>query len=214
MVVVLLGAPGSGKGTQAKNLIQRLGIPQLSTGDMLRAAVNSVSDVGKQAAEYLQRGALVPDSLVLSLIEERLGGQDCKDGFILDGFPRNIAQADALEALLTRLGKKISHVLAIDVDEKELIQRLSGRRICKKCGTGFHVAYQPPQVAGKCDQCGGDLYQRSDDNENVISERLKVYRAQTAPLLDYYRHRNVLSEMRGVGSPGDITDRIMQVLKA
>ncbi|MBI2605232.1 MAG: adenylate kinase [Deltaproteobacteria bacterium] len=214
MVVVLLGAPGSGKGTQAKNLIQRLGIPQLSTGDMLRAAVNSVSDVGKQAAEYLQRGALVPDSLVLSLIEERLGGQDCKDGFILDGFPRNIAQADALEALLTRLGKKISHVLAIDVDEKELIQRLSGRRICKKCGTGFHVAYQPPQVAGKCDQCGGDLYQRSDDNENVISERLKVYRAQTAPLLDYYRHRNVLREMRGVGSPGDITDRIMQVLKA
>lgn len=213
MVLLLLGAPGSGKGTQAKFLIESLGIPQLSTGDMLRAAVKAGSKLGQEAADFMKKGALVPDSLVLGLISERVSQPDCRNGFILDGFPRNIAQADALEEVLSHVGKKVDKVVAINVDENELVERLTGRRVCKSCGSGFHVKFQPPRQVGKCDQCSGELYQRSDDVESVIRDRLKVYSGQTAPLLDYYSKQGALRKISGVGSPSEITKRITEAIK-
>lgn len=213
MVILLLGAPGSGKGTQAKYLIDTLKIPQLSTGDMLRAAVKAGTPLGKEAASFMQKGALVPDSLVLGLIEERIRLDDCRTGFILDGFPRNISQADALDGVLKKVGKKVDRVIAIDVSEGELVVRLTGRRTCKACGAGYHVKFQPPRVVGKCDKCGGELIQRSDDVESVIRERLKVYSEQTAPLLDYYSARGSLRKVAGVGQPQEVVERIAHALK-
>jgi adenylate kinase len=213
MVLLLLGAPGSGKGTQAKFLIESLGIPQLSTGDMLRSAVKAGTRLGKEAADYMQRGALVPDSLVLGLIQERIKDADCSKGFILDGFPRNIAQANALETTLGQVGRKIDRVIAIDVPESDLVERLTGRRTCKSCGTGYHVKFQPSKVVGKCDKCNGELFQRGDDVESIIRERLHVYREQTAPLFDYYTKRGVLRKVPGVGDLDIITRRIEEALK-
>lgn len=214
MVLLLLGAPGSGKGTQAKFLIETLGIPQLSTGDMLRAAVKAGTKLGQEAASYMQRGALVPDSLVLGLIRERVSQSDCAGGFILDGFPRNVAQADALEKVLSGVDKKIDKVVAIDVAENELVERLCGRRVCKSCGASFHIKFQPPKQPGKCDVCDGELIQRNDDVESVIRDRLGVYAAQTAPLLDYYNKRGALRRVAGVGSPSDVTKRIMEAVNS
>ncbi|MBI3542953.1 MAG: adenylate kinase [Deltaproteobacteria bacterium] len=213
MVLLLLGAPGSGKGTQAKFLIDALGIPQLSTGDMLRAAVKANTRLGQEAASFMQKGALVPDSLVLGLIRERVQQSDCDKGFILDGFPRNIIQADALETVLKEVGKTVDRVVAIDVAETELVERLTGRRTCKACGTGYHVKFQPSRVVGKCDKCGGDLIQRNDDVESVIRERLKVYSEQTTPLLNYYDKRGVLRRVEGVGAFDEITRRITRALR-
>ncbi len=214
MQLLLLGAPGSGKGTQAKFLVEKFGIPQLSTGDMLREAVKNGTALGKQASEFMQKGALVPDSLVLGLIEERMNRSDCAKGFILDGFPRNISQADALDALLGKITKNISHVIAINVDEQELVVRLSGRRSCKVCSAGYHVKFQPTQKEGVCDKCAGELIQRNDDVESVIRERLKVYNNQTAPLFDYYKAKGLLRSIVGTGSPADITQRILQITKS
>ena len=214
MQLLLLGAPGSGKGTQAKFLVEKLGIPQLSTGDMLREAVKNGTSLGKQASEFMQKGALVPDSLVLGLIEERMNRSDCTKGFILDGFPRNISQADALSSLLGKIGKNISYVIAINVDEQELVERLSGRRSCKVCGAGYHVKFQPTKKEGVCDKCGGELIQRNDDVESVIRERLKVYNNQTAPLFDYYKSKDLLRSLVGTGSPADITQRILQIIQS
>lgn len=213
MVLLLLGAPGSGKGTQAKFLVESLGIPQLSTGDMLRAAVKADSRLGKEAASFMKKGALVPDTLVLGLIGERIVQPDCKSGFILDGFPRNVAQADALEKALRDAGKQVDRVVAIDVTEADLIERLTGRRACKACGAGYHVKFQQPRVVGKCDKCSGELIQRNDDVESVILDRLKVYSDQTAPLLKYYGDRGVLRRVAGIGLPGDVTERISRALK-
>lgn len=214
MVLLLLGAPGSGKGTQAKFLIEMLGIPQLSTGDMLRSAVKAGTKLGQEAADFMKKGALVPDSLVLGLISERVSQSDSLNGFILDGFPRNVAQADALEGVLKHVGKKVDKVVAIDVDENELVERLTGRRVCKSCGSGFHIKFQPPRQPAKCDQCSGELYQRSDDVESVIRDRLKVYSGQTAPLLDYYSKQGTLRKISGVGSPNEITKRIIEAIKS
>jgi adenylate kinase len=213
MVLLLLGAPGSGKGTQAKFLIDALKIPQLSTGDMLRAAVKAETRLGVEAASYMQKGMLVPDALVLGLIEERIQQPDCKNGFILDGFPRNTAQADALKNVLAKVGKQIDRVVAIDVNEAELIQRLAGRRTCKGCGAGYHTSFQAPKSPGVCDKCGGELIQRNDDQEDVIRQRLVVYSQQTAPLLDYYADSGRLRKVAGVGAPQEIFKRISEVLK-
>ena len=214
MVLLLLGPPGSGKGTQAKFLVDSLGVPQLSTGDMLRAAVKAGTKLGQEAASFMQKGALVPDSLVLGLIDERVQQADCKNGFILDGFPRNVPQADALTTTLQRSGKSIDRVIAIEVPEGDLVTRLTGRRTCKSCGSGYHVNFQPPKTVGKCDKCGGELVQRNDDVESVIRERLGVYSAQTAPLLDYYEKSGKLRKISGVGSLEEITRRITNALKA
>lgn len=214
MVLLLLGAPGSGKGTQAKALIEALGIPQLSTGDMLRAAVKAGTKLGQEAASFMQRGALVPDSLVLGLISERVAQPDCINGIILDGYPRNVAQADSLEQVLCKVNKRIDRVIAIDVDEEELVERLCGRRVCKSCGSSFHVKFQPPKQSGKCDACGGELIQRNDDIESVIRDRLGVYSNQTAPLLDYYSKKGALRRIKGTGAPSDVTRRIMEAVKS
>ncbi|MGE4234515.1 MAG: adenylate kinase [Bacteriovoracia bacterium] len=212
MVLLLLGAPGSGKGTQAKKLIEKLGVPQLSTGDMLRSAVKAQSVLGKQASSYMEKGQLVPDSLVLDLIRERVSQPDCSKGFILDGYPRNIAQAQSLESVLSSVGKKLDYVVEIQVPEAELVERLSGRRICRTCGAGFHQKFQPPKVAGKCDKCGGELYQRNDDVESVIRDRLKVYDSETSPLVDHYKQKSILKTLAGTGSPEQILSKILEVV--
>lgn len=213
MVLLLLGPPGSGKGTQAKLLVEALGIPQLSTGDMLRSAVKAQTDLGKQASAFMEKGALVPDDLVLGLIQERVKQKDCEKGFILDGFPRNSAQAQALDETLAPFGKKIEKVIAINVPAEELVVRLSGRRTCKECGAGYHVKFQPTREPGKCDKCGGEVIQRNDDVETVIKDRLQVYQEKTAPLLEHYSKKNLLVGVSGVGAPTDICDKILSIVR-
>ena len=215
MIILLLGAPGSGKGTQAKLLIEKLGIPQLSTGDMLRAAVKAQTVFGKQAQSYMEKGLLVPDSLVLCLIEERIQLPDTQKGFILDGFPRNVSQADSLKEVLVGVGKSLDCVIALSVQHDELIDRLTGRRTCKACGVGYHIRFQPPKTQGVCDKCGAELISRSDDNEKVISERLRVYEADTAPLIEYYAKQNVkiFRIDGGSGTPEQINNQIFTSLK-
>ena len=212
MRLILLGAPGAGKGTQSKRLVQKYGIPQISTGDILRAAVKGKTKLGLEAKSYMDKGELVPDEVVIGIIEERLRDSDCKKGFILDGFPRTVVQADALESTLTQMGQSIEHVLNIQVDDAELIKRLSGRRICKECGEGYHVEYSPSKQLNICDKCSGELYQRDDDKEATISERLKVYGTQTSQLIDYYSKHGCLSTVEGVGGESDIFDRIDAVI--
>lgn len=212
MVLLLLGAPGSGKGTQAKFLVEALKIPQLATGDMLRVAVKAHSKLGREAETYMKAGKLVPDSLVFGLLEERSKEADCKNGFILDGFPRSVPQANALDNILAPLKKKVDAVVAIDVPEEELVKRLTGRRVCTKCGFGYHTAFQPSKIEGICAKCGGKLIQREDDVESVIRERLKVYNAQTAPLFGYYRNKKVLFQVAGLGTPEEIRERISKIL--
>lgn len=213
MVILLIGPPGSGKGTQAKHLVQKLGVPQLSTGDMLRAAVKTQTKLGKEAESFMKKGELVPDKLVLDLLNERIAEKDCAKGFILDGFPRNVAQADALEHVLSNVGKKIDRVVAIEVSSSELVSRLSGRRTCKKCSAGFHIVFQPPKTEGHCDICDGELFQRNDDVPTVIEERLRIYLDQTAPLLDYYKKKNDLRLIDGQGDVTDITQKLLDALK-
>ena len=213
MILILLGPPGSGKGTQAKVLVQELGIPHLSTGDMLRAAVKAGTDLGKTADAIMRRGELVPDSLVLDLIKHRLEQPDCSRGFILDGFPRNVSQADSLAYLLSRLNMSIDLVLALEVDVDLIVQRLSGRRTCKQCNAGYHLSFQPSKVEGRCDECGGELFQRTDDQESVIRDRLKVYAEKTAPLKLYYDQHKVLRSIRGSGLPEDVSRSILDLVQ-
>lgn len=212
MNLVLLGPPGAGKGTQAKRLIEAYGIPQISTGDMLREAVKNQTELGKEAKKYMDAGQLVPDEVVLGLVKERLSKPDTDKGFMLDGFPRNVAQAKELDKLLAEIKKSIDHVISIEVPNDELMGRLTGRRTCKQCGAGYHVMFDPPKTEGKCDKCGGELYQRDDDNETTVGNRLKVYEDQTAPLIDYYKGQGLLRPIDGVGDMNAITDRIKAVL--
>lgn len=208
MRLILLGAPGAGKGTQSKRLVEKYGIPQISTGDILRAAVKDETELGREAKSFMDKGELVPDFVVIGIIEERLEEPDCKKGFILDGFPRTVVQADALEATLKQMTLNIEHVLNIQVDDSELIKRLSGRRICKECGEAYHVEYSPSKKLNLCDKCSGELYQRDDDKETTIAERLKIYANQTSQLIDYYSKHGCLSAIEGVGSESDIFARI------
>ncbi len=212
MNIVFLGPPGAGKGTQAKMIAEKYGIPQISTGDMFREHLSKGTELGKKAKEYMDKGALVPDEIVLGMVEERLKQPDCEKGFILDGFPRTVPQAEALDKLLEKLGKKIDYAILIDVPDEELVKRLTGRRTCKKCGMMYHVIFKPPKEEGKCDVCGGELYQRADDNEETVRNRLKVYHEQTEPIIAYYEKKGVLHRIDGMGSIEEIFNRIVQLL--
>ena len=198
MRVAFLGPPGAGKGTQARDLAQEWRVLHLATGDMLREAVATGSPLGREAKTYMDQGALVPDDVIIRMMAERLGAAAGR-GFILDGFPRTIAQAEALARLLKDLGQTLDTVVYFDVSEPELLRRLTGRRVCRKCGHTYHLTSNPPKRPGVCDACGGELYQRDDDTEATVRNRLEVYRRQTAPLLDYYRQRNLLVTVSGEG---------------
>jgi adenylate kinase len=214
MNLILLGGPGAGKGTQAKKLIDKYHIPQISTGDILRAAVKEGTDMGRKAKEYMDAGKLVPDAVVIGIIKDRLKQPDAKKGFILDGFPRTVPQAEALDQVLGDLGSKIDHVVSIDVDEEALVTRLTGRRTCKNaaCGQMFHVQFTPPKKAGVCDKCGGELYQRDDDNETTVRSRLATYNQATKPLIDYYSRKALVRPIKGVGGIDDIFNQIVGIL--
>ena len=211
MNMILLGPPGCGKGTQAKILIDTCHIPQISTGDILRDAIKKGSPLGIEAKTYMDQGSLVPDQLVIGIIEERLQQADCARGFILDGFPRTVAQAEALDSTLSKAGLKLKYVFNIEVVDEELIKRLTGRRVCRKCGESFHITFNPPEKEGLCDSCGGELYQRDDDREETIRNRLKVYQAQTAPLISFYEEKDILHSVDGVGSIEEIKGRLLNI---
>ena len=212
MRIVLLGPPGSGKGTQAKLLIERLGIPQISTGDMLRAAVKSGTPLGLEAKAYMERGALVPDEVIIGLVRERLQAPDCHRGYILDGFPRTVAQAEALEKTLGDLRLNLDHVLCLDVPSEDLVARIAGRRTCRTCGAMSHVRFSPTKRQGVCDVCGGETYQRDDDGEDTVRKRLAVYAEQTAPLVRFYQGRGLLRRIVGTGDVAEIFARLVQSL--
>jgi len=208
----LLGPPGAGKGTQAKLLQERFAACQISTGDILRKAVAEQTPLGKEASAYIDRGALVPDVVIVNLVAERLKGKDCAAGFILDGFPRTIPQAESLDEILTKMGLGLNRVLSVKVPKNVIIQRLAGRRTCRSCGALSHAVFNPPKKAGVCDRCGGELFQRDDDREETVAHRLSVYETQTAPLVDYYRRMGILQEIDGVGKIDDIRDRVIKAL--
>ena len=209
---MLLGPPGAGKGTQARALAALWGIPQVSSGDLLRAVVREDSDLGREAASYMDRGQLVPDELVLKLIAERLKNKDARKGFILDGFPRNVSQAEALGKGLDRVGLKLDKAVAVIVPDEEIVKRISGRRTCAKCNAMYHIAFEPPAKPGVCDKCGGELYQREDDAEETVRERLKVFAEATRPLLDHYGQQGLLAQVDGVGSTDEVAKRILSAV--
>ncbi len=212
MRIVLLGAPGAGKGTQAKKLVEKYGIPQISTGDILRKAVADGTPLGKEAKSYMDKGELVPDSVVIGLVKERLTQDDCKKGFILDGFPRNTAQAEVLDKVLEETNIPLQVALCVDVDMDILMKRLTGRRTCRQCGQMYNIYFSPPQKEGICDKCGGELYQRDDDKEETIRRRLEVYEAQTAPLIEYYKNKGILKTVEGTGDIDEIFAKICSIL--
>jgi adenylate kinase len=212
MRIVLLGAPGSGKGTQAKLLVERYKVPQISTGDLLRDAVASGSVLGRQAKVAMDAGQLVSDEIVLGIIRERILQPDARDGFILDGFPRNLQQAEALDQLLAGLGRPLNLALLIAVDVDALLQRLTGRRTCLSCGQMYNVFYSPPHIDGRCDECGGKLRHRADDNEETIGNRLRVYETHTLPVIEYYKEKDKLRTVQGVGEIPDIFKAVRKVV--
>lgn len=209
MRVLLVGAPGAGKGTQAKLLKERLAAPHISSGDLLRDAVQRGTELGMKAKAYMERGQLVPDSVLISAMRERLREADCRQGFLLDGFPRTVRQAEALEEVLCELSTHLDAVITIEVPEEDLVMRLCGRRTCRGCGALFHVVLDPPRLAGVCDRCGGELFQREDDREDTIRERLSVYERTTRPLLKWYEHRRTVASVDGVGGQAEVLDRIL-----
>lgn len=213
MNLILLGPPGAGKGTQAKLVAEQFGIPQISTGDILRRAVKDGTPLGQEAQAYMERGDLVPDAVVIGIIEERLTQPDCQAGYILDGFPRTEVQANALAETLGKRGGAIDHVVNIEVSDEELIPRLTGRRTCKECQEPYNVAFNPPQREGVCDKCGGELIQRKDDDEETIRARLGVYREQTAPLVAYYEKQGLLRTVTGAGAIQEIFDAVCGVVE-
>ncbi len=214
MRLVLLGAPGAGKGTQAKKLIEKYGIPQISTGDILRKAVADGTPLGKEAKSYMDSGGLVPDSVVIGLVKERIAQDDCKKGYILDGFPRTTPQAEALDAVLAEMNSPLDTALSVDVDPEILMKRLTGRRTCKGCQQMYNLHFNPPRKEGVCDKCGGELFQRDDDKEDTIKNRLEVYEKSTAPLIDYYGKKNILKSVEGMGSVDDIFNKVCSILEA
>lgn len=197
MNIILLGPPGAGKGTQAKMLVNEFGIPHISTGDMFRAAIKQGTEVGLKAKAIMDAGQLVPDEITIDLVQERLGQEDCAAGFLLDGFPRTVPQAKALDWILKELGCSVDAAVNIDVANEAIITRMAGRRVCRQCGASYHLEFNPPKEAGKCDLCGGELYQRSDDSEETVRNRLKVYTEQTEPLLAYYEKQGVVLNING-----------------
>jgi len=210
--IILLGPPGAGKGTQAEKIVEKYGIPQISTGDIFRANIKGGTELGKKAQEYMNKGELVPDELVVEIVKDRLEQDDCKEGFMLDGFPRTVFQAEKLDEFLTGKGIGIDHVLNIDVDPSELIDRIAGRRVCRQCGATFNVATKPTKVEGVCDVCGGEVYQRTDDNRETVENRINVYFEQTAPLVDYYAKADNLTSIDGSQKMAKVFEDIVRVL--
>jgi adenylate kinase len=210
--IVFLGAPGAGKGTQAERVAGELKLAHIATGDLFRQAMEQGTELAMQAKTYMEKGVLVPDEITIQMVMDRISANDCENGVIFDGFPRNINQAEALDGALSQRSKAIDKVVYIKVSEDELLSRLTGRWICRKCQAPYHAVNSPPKVPGKCDQCGGELYQRADDNVETIKKRLSVYFEETAPLIDYYNKQKKLLEVDGEGSVEDIKSRVMNGL--
>ena len=212
MKIIMLGAPGAGKGTQAKMIAEKCGIPHISTGDIFRANIKNGTELGAQAKEYMDKGLLVPDELVCDLVVDRIQQADCEKGYILDGFPRTIPQAEALENALNAIEQKLDYAIDIDVPDEIIINRMSGRRACVGCGATYHVLFNPTKVEGKCDVCGESLILRDDDKPETVKKRLDVYHTQTQPLIDFYTERKVLVEVDGTQSMDKVFDDIMKIL--
>lgn len=212
MNLVLMGLPGAGKGTQAAEIVDKYGIPHISTGDMFRAAIKEGTELGKKAKSYMDAGNLVPDEVTIGIVDERLSKSDCEKGFLLDGFPRTVAQAEALEKILFDKDRSIDFVLNINVEKEKLMERLTGRRICKQCGTTYHVIFNPPSEHGVCDKCGGELYQREDDNEETVKTRLEVNIEQSKPLLEFYEQKGYLRNIDGNQDIDQVFNDIDQLL--
>ena len=212
MRIILVGPPGAGKGTQAEKIVAKYDVAHISTGDILRANVKAGTELGKKAKSYMDAGGLVPDDVIVGMMRGRLAEDDCKNGFILDGFPRTVPQAEALTALLAEMGLKLDGVILLDVDDDTVVERLCGRRMCKKCGRIFHVSFKPSTKGDRCDVCGGELYQRDDDKESVIRQRLAVYHSQTAPLVDYYGKAGLLLRVPGAEAGDKVLGHIEAML--
>lgn len=213
MNILFMGPPGAGKGTQAERIVEEFNIPHISTGDAFRLAMKQGTPIGLKAKEYIDQGLLVPDEITNGIVKERLAQADCETGFLLDGFPRTIQQAEALDSMLQELGRSIDYVVNLDVDRDLLLARLTGRRICKSCGATYHVMFNPPKVEGICDKDGGELYQRSDDSEEKVGTRLDEYTSKTAPLLDYYSQQGLLREVNGEQDINVVTAEIISTLR-
>ena len=212
MRIILVGPPGAGKGTQAEKIVAKYNVAHISTGDILRANVKAGTELGKKAKSFMDAGALVPDDVIVGMMRGRLAEDDCKNGFILDGFPRTVPQAEALDSLLAEMGIKLDGVILLDVDDDTVVERLCGRRMCKKCGRIFHVSFKPSSKGDLCDECGGELYQRDDDKEEVIRQRLAVYHSQTAPLVDYYGKAGLLLRVPGAEAGDKVLGHIEAML--
>jgi adenylate kinase len=214
MRILLMGPPGAGKGTQAEMITGYCKISHIATGDIFREAIRAGAELGRQAKSYLDAGELVPDAVTVGIVRERLQAADCKSGFLLDGFPRTIPQAEALERLLDELSMKLDLVLNIKIAPAILVERLTGRRICRQCGTSYHLVFNPPKQEGICDRCGGELYQRSDDTLETVGDRMRVYANKTAPLLEFYRQRGLLRDVDGEAGINAVRDAILEVLRS
>ena len=212
MNLILLGPPGAGKGTQAERISDIYGIPHISTGDILRENLRQGTELGLKAKEYMDRGELVPDQVVIDIVASRLGAPDCRRGFVLDGFPRTVAQADALKGLLAQMGMPIEHVLNIQVPDEVVIERLTARRSCRSCGSVYHLLFNPPRREGACDACGGELYRRDDDSEETVRARLEEYKDKTQPLIDYYRREGVLRDIPGGSGVEEVLESIRKAV--
>ena len=212
MYIVILGAPGAGKGTQAAVVAEKLKAAHIATGDMFREAQEQETELARQARSYMEKGQLVPDEITIRMVLERIAAPDCVNGVVFDGFPRNLKQAEALDEALVEQGKTVDKVVYIKVSETELLERLSGRWICRQCQTPYHALNSPPKTPGKCDRCGGELYQRADDTVETVKERLRVYFAQTAPLIDYYTRAGKLLEVNGEGRVDEVGERILALI--
>lgn len=213
MKLVILGPPGAGKGTQAESIIEKYNIPHISTGDIFRENINNETELGKKAKGYMDKGLLVPDEVVIEIVEDRLQRDDCKNGFLLDGFPRTVQQAVSLDAMLDRMGTKLDRVVNIEVDPKILVERAVGRRICKTCGATYHVKFNPPKVEGVCDKDDTPLIQRADDTEETVSTRIQVYLDQTTPLIDYYKAQSLLLNVDGEQEISEVFNAVVNGLE-
>ena len=212
MNIILMGLPGAGKGTQASEIVKKFPIPHISTGDMFRKAIKDETDLGKEAKSYMDRGELVPDEVTVGIVKERISEDDAKKGFLLDGFPRTIDQAESLSQIMSELDREIDAVINIEVPEEELMNRITGRRICEKCGTTYHLVFNPPKVDGICDIDGGKLYQREDDNPETVSNRLSVNVKQSKPILEYYNNKGVLKNIDGSKDIDEVTNDVIDIL--
>ena len=214
MKIIMLGAPGAGKGTQAQMIAEKFDIPHISTGDIFRANIKNGTELGKKAKEFMDKGLLVPDELTVELLLDRVANEDCKNGYVLDGFPRTIPQADVLDSELTKLGDKVDFAINVDVPDENIVRRMSGRRACLKCGATYHIEHIPPKTEGICDKCGSELVLRADDKPETVQNRLSVYHEQTQPLIDYYDKKNILKTVDGTKDMQEVFNDIVGILNA